>query len=175
MSRQSGGESLRVDDAGALEATLSRLRQRYALHFNLPDTVKPGQEGDIEVQLSAEARRRYPDAHVRFNRMNLKDSDAAPISSSTDESIVVSQAPVEKTPPVRRRRPGVSDGSSRSTGPIDNSQSGGWRRAEEPPEQATPAAPEQKQPAPTVKERPAASEEQPKQGGWRKVKPGEQP
>jgi VWFA-related protein len=163
ISRRSGGESLRVDDAGALESTLTRLRQRYAMHFSLPEGVKPGQERDIEVQLSAEARRRYPDAQVRFNRVNLGASDAAPVSTSTDEPVVVSKAPAPatNTEPVLRRRRGVSDSSGRSEGPIQTPQSeGGWRRSDEP-----------ERPAVTPPSAPAA----PKTGGWRRVKPGEQP
>ena len=34
IARDSGGDSMSVDDASALEETLSRLRQRYALYFN---------------------------------------------------------------------------------------------------------------------------------------------
>ncbi len=162
ISRRSGGESLRVDDAGALEATLTRLRQRYAMHFSLPEGVKPGQERDIEVQLSAEARRRYPDAQVRFSRVNLGASDAAPVSTSTDEPVVISKAPASTdTEPVLRRRRGVSDTSGRSEGPIQVPQSeGGWRRSDEP-----------ERPAVTPPPAPAT----PKTGGWRRVKPGEQP
>jgi VWFA-related protein len=174
MSRRSGGDSLRVDDAGALENTLTRLRQRYAMHFKLPEGVKPGQEGDIEVQLSAEARRRYPDAQVRFNRVSLRDSDAAPVSSSSDDPVVVSKAPLPASPPglsSPRRRPGVSDGSGRSDGPITQSQ-GGWRRADEP----GPAGATHEPRAPEVKDRPLpAPDNPPKEGGWRRIKPGEQP
>ena len=173
ISRRSGGESLRVDDAGALENTLTRLRQRYALYFSLREGVKPGQERDIEVQLSAEARRRYPDAQVRFNRMNVADSDAAPVSTSTDAPVVVSSAPSssgtrpDSTEPVLRRRRGVSDDSGRAAGPIQTPQSdGGWRRSDEPERPAVTPPPS---PAPKT------SDDQPKQGGWRRVKPGEQP
>lgn len=42
IARDSGGDSISVDDASALEDTLSRIRQRYALHFHLPDAVAPG-------------------------------------------------------------------------------------------------------------------------------------
>jgi VWFA-related protein len=173
ISRRSGGDSLRVDEAGALENTLTRLRQRYALHFNLPDGVKPGQEGNIEVELSAAARRRFPDAQVRFNRVNLQDSDAAPVSSSSDETVVVSNAPPAAAPATTtRRRAGVSDGSGTHEGPIQSQ--GGWRRAGDPERAPQPAAEQTQSPA-TVKERAPAAEEKPKQGGWRRVKPGEQP
>src|SRR5688572_18368748 len=71
IARRSGGDSMQVDDASALETTFTRLRQRYALHFYLPGDVKAGHENDIEVQLTAGARRQYPDAQVRFHRVNL--------------------------------------------------------------------------------------------------------
>jgi hypothetical protein len=173
MSRRSGGESLPVDDGGALETTLTRLRQRYALHFNLPEGVKPGQERDIEVQLSADARRRYPDAQVRFNRVNLGDGDAAPVSTSTDDPVVVSKAPSlsnsqpKTTEPALRRRPGVSERGSGRSGPIQPRESdGGWRRADESQRPAVSSPQASPPPAPA---------EEPKQGGWRRVKPGEQP
>ena len=40
LARASGGDSMSVDDASALQDTLARLRQRYALHFYLPAGVQ---------------------------------------------------------------------------------------------------------------------------------------
>lgn len=60
IARDSGGDSMPVDAASALEETLSRIRQRYALFFNLPDGVQAGRERNIEVDLSPAARRRRP-------------------------------------------------------------------------------------------------------------------
>lgn len=68
IARDSGGDSMSVYDAGSLEDTLLRLRQRYALFFNLPEGVKPGEERNIAVDLSAEARAHYRDAEVRYRR-----------------------------------------------------------------------------------------------------------
>jgi len=68
IARDSGGDSMSVNDAGALEDTLIRLRQRYALFFNLPDGVKPGEERNIVVDLSPDARQRYRDAEVHYRR-----------------------------------------------------------------------------------------------------------
>ena len=51
IARDSGGDSMSVNDASALEDTLARLRRRYTLFFNLPDGVQPGQERNIEVDL----------------------------------------------------------------------------------------------------------------------------
>ena len=52
IAQRSGGDSMPVDDAYALENTLARIRQRYALHFNLPQGVRSGEERNIEVSLS---------------------------------------------------------------------------------------------------------------------------
>src|SRR5580692_8121543 len=49
IARDSGGDSMSVNDSSALEDTLERLRQRYTLYFSLPDGVQPGQERNIEV------------------------------------------------------------------------------------------------------------------------------
>src|ERR1700730_9483967 len=64
FARRSGGDTMPVDDASALEMTLARIRQRYALHFNLPAGARPGEERGIEVALADAARQRYPGAEV---------------------------------------------------------------------------------------------------------------
>ena len=65
VARESGGDSMAVEEASALENTLARIRERYALYFYLADGVKPGDERAIEVELSDAARKRYPGAEVR--------------------------------------------------------------------------------------------------------------
>jgi len=55
IARDSGGDSMPVDDAYGLETTLSRLRQRYALYFYLP---AGGEERSITVDLADAANRR---------------------------------------------------------------------------------------------------------------------
>jgi VWFA-related protein len=67
VARESGGDSLRVDDASALETTLSRLRQRYALHFHLPEGAQPGAERTIEVALADSAREFMELSSARLN------------------------------------------------------------------------------------------------------------
>jgi hypothetical protein len=74
IARQSGGGSLSIDDASALETTLASIRQRYALYFHLPADAKPGQERSIDVQLAEPARRRYPDAELRFRKSYVASS-----------------------------------------------------------------------------------------------------
>ena len=90
IARQSGGDSMPVEGASALENTLARIRERYALYFYLPEGVKPGDERAIEVELSEAARRRYPGAEVRYRRSYLapngpdKSSGDSPDKSSND-------------------------------------------------------------------------------------------
>ena len=86
IARRSGGDSMRVDDAAALEQTLTRLRQRYALHFTLADAGNNPGNRDIQVQLSDAARRRYPGSEVRYRRANLA-SDAP----ASDDPVIVEE------------------------------------------------------------------------------------
>lgn len=180
IARQSGGDSMPVDDASALETTLARIRQRYALHFNLPDGVKPGQERQIEVALADSAHRRYPDAEVRFRRVYLAPggSDSRSVGP---EAVVVTRRPVDSAggngrqgsgagqddgPPRLRRRPAVDEpaGPRVSTTDQQSDSSGsqrGWPRVSEPARQPTDPA--------------TVPDQQPRQGGWRRAKPGEQP
>ncbi len=126
IARASGGDSIPVDDASALKTTLARIRQRYALHFHLPEGVKPGEKRNIEVQLSDSARRRYPDAKVHFRRVYLAPGGPA------DTDAVLARTPSN------RPRPGVSERSSDSAGPMVESgqstskQDGTWRRVDDP-------------------------------------------
>src|SRR5260370_13367485 len=60
IAQRSGGDSMPVDDSYALETTLSRIRQRYALYFNLPPGVKAGEERAIGVSLAETATARHP-------------------------------------------------------------------------------------------------------------------
>lgn len=154
IARKSGGDSFRVEEASALENTFARIRQRYALHFNLPEAVRPGQERNIDVELSAEARRRYPGAQVLFRRAYMAPGSPMPAAPPADEPVTVS----DSTPPLKRR-PAVSEPhGSTTTGPTP---SGGWRRA-------TPAEMESTEEAPD-------KQRDPPQRGWRRVKPGQEP
>lgn len=85
IANQSGGDSMPVDDASAFENTLARIRERYALYFYLPDGVQPGEEGTVEVELSAAARQRFPGADVRYRRSWL-----APKSSADSKGVASS-------------------------------------------------------------------------------------
>ncbi|MGE5647692.1 MAG: VWA domain-containing protein [Acidobacteriota bacterium] len=133
IARASGGDSMPAGDASALESTLSRIRQRYALHFNLPPGAKPGEERGVEVELADAARSRYPGAEVRYRRVYITPSAGAePAVASSDSST---------TPP--KRRPAVNGPVSEgpaigSSAPAPAAQpqpdqssgqpGGGWRR-----------------------------------------------
>jgi VWFA-related protein len=162
IARRSGGDSMTVDDAYALETTLSRLRQRYALYFNLPPGVRSGDERTIEVSLADNALRRNGDAEVRYRRVYM-----APVSSAA-EPTTITGAPVRAprevdsdAPPVIRRRPAVNSDGPRQ-GPLDVGDN------------STAAAAAQPAPAPKPKSSDnATADDAPSQGGWRPAKPGE--
>jgi VWFA-related protein len=184
IAQQSGGDSMPVDDASALETTLARIRQRYALHFHLPEGVKPGEERRIDVQLADAARRRYPDAEVRFRRVYLAPgasnaaeptevtrSQSRPDSAqssrqdsrpdtSTRERVSSSSDQVDSERPVIRRRPAISEPDG-SRGP---NPSVGAPAQDTPEPVAAPATSTQ-----------PAGDSNTQQGGWRRVKPGEKP
>jgi hypothetical protein len=182
IARESGGDSLRVDEASAVENTLSRIRHSYALHFHLPEGVKPGQERAIEVALSATARKRYPDADVRYRRHYVTGSSTPEVlvsqrrsGSATPSSTTTgnTESATSDTPPLRRR-PAVSEpiGPRAPMGRTsDNStrSKGGWRRETDPEPRQENGQVEQK--ADNPPSQPAAEPNR----GWRRVKPGEEP
>jgi hypothetical protein len=164
IARASGGDSMPVDDAQSLETTLSRLRQRYALYFYLPDGVKPGQERNIEVALTDAARQRYSGSEVRYRRVYLAPGSSGsgqPEHTAEPEHTDVTRVPVSDSGP-RRRAPRGEASTGPRDGPLDV---GGWPSAENsrPARQSAPATPAQ----------PSTDDQD--QGGWRRVKPGEKP
>jgi hypothetical protein len=125
IARDSGGDSMSVNDASALEDTLARLRQRYTLYFNLPEGAQPGQDRNIVVDLAADARHRYSDAEVHYRRTSMSgngDRDNAPTK--------ITRAPVDNgysapsasstdpdAPSVHRRRVAVNEDGSAIAAP----------------------------------------------------------
>jgi VWFA-related protein len=129
IARDSGGESLPVDDASALETTLSRLRQRYSLYFQLPPGARKGQEREVEISLSEDAQRRYSNADLRYRHTYIAPSDGPPanpndvkdpgsISRTTARPTILDNSDdTDSTTP--KRRPAVSGpGGSSGGGPI---------------------------------------------------------
>lgn len=93
IAADSGGDTMPVSSASALEDTLSRLRRRYALYFYLPEGAKSG-GSLVQVDLSREAKLRYDGAEIRSRRVYLA-GDARP--GETGEPAVVTrvQRPAE--------------------------------------------------------------------------------
>ncbi len=71
IAQDSGGDTIQVDQASALQDTLARLRQRYALNFYLPEGMKAGDATSVRVDLSQEAKLRYFDAEIHYRRVFL--------------------------------------------------------------------------------------------------------
>jgi hypothetical protein len=153
-----------VNDASALEETLSRLRQRYTLYFNLPDGVKPGEERNIEVDLTPSAHWRHQDAEVRYRRVFMGSGaggDAAPVhvtrapsdTGYSTSSASVSSRDADTTTTHRRRGPVNQDGSPISGTTTDDGSS-----------------PAPLKPSPDSQSQSPA----PNSGGWRKVDPNKQ-
>ncbi len=120
-ARESGGDSMSVDDPTSLETTLSRLRQRYALHFLVPDDARSGQRRNIEIRLSARASKHYDGAEVRYRRTYVAPSGSGAATPTEPTGISgAAAAPPERveaaistapslasepsSAPVRRRR-----------------------------------------------------------------------
>jgi VWFA-related protein len=129
IARRSGGDTMPVDDASALEMTLARIRQRYALHFNLPAGTKPGEERGVEVALSDAARQRYPGADLRYRRVYMvptgsavASTPAAASTSAAEQPTIVSRQPAALTDETGRprlhRRPAVNQDGTRE-GPLE--------------------------------------------------------
>ncbi len=123
IAQRSGGDTFPVDDASALESTLERIRQRYALHFYAPEDAKPGQERNVDVDLASAARRRYPDAEIHYRRVYMTPAQGTQVAS-TAPAQTQAEAPVvvrdsspqaatssgdDDSRPALKRRPGVSD------------------------------------------------------------------
>ena len=169
IAQRSGGDSMPVDDASALQDTLARIRQRYALHFNVPQGAKAGEERAIEVELSAAARRRYPDADIRYRRSYLVSgggpagADPAPAvitggpREPSGERAESSSADTNRDTGWRRRRAAESSGPRE--GPLAIGDGSSSNSSEAPAQSAPAPAAAAAIPAPV----PAT------QGGWRRV------
>ncbi len=150
IARDSGGDTMSINDASALEDTLARLRQRYALHFYLPGEGQAQAEHSVRVDLSNEARIRFADAEVRSRRVFI--SGASNVSSGptvvTHQSAPAEPTPVEEPaqPTLNRRRVAVNENSSGpavntiDTPGADTSTQTQPQSAPSPPKGSTPSA-----------------------------------
>ena len=148
IASDSGGDTMQVDRASALEDTLARLRQRYALHFYLPDGTKSVELQSVQVELSQQARLRYRDAEVRSRRVFMSGAAAGdrsgptvvtrgqtPSDSSVDSTTPVADQTTDQNVP-KRRRVAVNDDSGPRVNTVDpDSNNAGWP-VETPSEQA---------------------------------------
>ncbi len=162
IAGDSGGDTMSVDDASALEDTLARLRQRYALHFYLAEEAQAKTSHNIRVDLSTEARIRFPEAEVRSRRVFMSGSDSDQKSGPT---VVTHQtAPSDpipgddgsSQPTVKRRRVAVNEDSS---GPVINTV--GTESSDTQPQTQTTT--------------PTAQQAQPPKGGWPRATPSTNP
>ncbi len=107
IAQDSGGDTMQVDEASALEDTLARLRQRYALHFYLPEGMTAADRQSVRVNLSRDARLRYQDAEVRSRRVFMS-GEAGEKSGPT----VVARGPA---PGERSSQPATTASSANQT------------------------------------------------------------
>jgi hypothetical protein len=150
IAADSGGDTMPVHDASALEDTLARLRRRYALYFYLPGGTQAS-GSSVQVDLSQEAKLRYYGAEVRSRRVYLagggpSNQTAEPavvtrVQQPDDASTTSSTTPDEPTPKGRRKAVnedsgpkvntvGDDAGSSEQTAtPAKPNQGSGWPRA----------------------------------------------
>ena len=172
IAAQTGGDTIQIDGAAAFETTLARIRQRYGIYFTVPDGVRAGAERTIAIELAGSARRRYPNAEVRYRRTYVAPESSGPVSSSQSPDapppVVVSAGQaqrdsssgdngVEEARPTMRRRPAVNERTG-PTGPA----------AAPAPVVAKPAAAD----APAAFPIPTAPAPE-KKGGWRRAEPGD--
>jgi Mg-chelatase subunit ChlD len=171
IAEMSGGDSITIDDAAALNRTLSRIRERYAIYYYLPDGANPGRDRTITLALTDQARRRHPGSEVRHRRvysatdvpMLASGGSSRPSPVSEPEAALTAERPASSqgggwrtaTPEERQDASGLivrskTEGSSASTNPAKPATTG----ATESPEAASSAG--------------NASEEKPKRG-WRRV------
>ncbi len=134
VASDSGGDTLQVDEASALEDTLSRLRQRYTLNFYLPEDVKTGDQPSVKVDLSQQAKIRYADADIHYRRVYMSGGSheqSGPTAVTHTRQPVYSDPdadPVETTPSARRKV-AVNEDSSSPVSTIDSDSSDADKQA----------------------------------------------
>jgi hypothetical protein len=164
---------MHVDEASALEDTLARLRQRYALYFYLPEGSKQAGQGTVKIDLSQEAKLRYQDAEIHYRRVYMSGSG----SDERPGPMVVTRAqqpvdPVNESNPSqdqnssKRRSVAVNEDSEPRVNTIDvdsdtSNQEG--TRSPAQPAQAPQTSTQTAKPSPAPSSQPAQA---PNAGGW---------
>ena len=171
IARRSGGDSMPIDDSYSFESTLARIRQRYALYFNVPEAVRGGEERQIEVALADATRSRYPGAEVRYRKVYMTPSAGGRVTDS--QPPVISRAPVGGTsnaeaPPARRPRVVMDDSGRNREGPLDIEGS-------QPTQSDAPASAPVIAAPPPPRQAPGNSStaDPDPPGGWRRARPDE--
>ncbi len=125
IALDSGGDTMSVNDASALEDTLARLRQRYAVHFYLAEAEAQTQH-NVRLDLSNEARMRFGDAEVRSRRVFMsgattEKSGPVVVSHQTapSEPAPIQDPAAEPTPSSSRHRVAVNEDSGSTVNTID--------------------------------------------------------
>jgi VWFA-related protein len=78
IAEKTGGDAIRSGDAGAgFQEMMRRIRSRYSLYYRMPEG-KDGQPRTIRVELSADAKARFPGAHVRARKGYVMPKETAP-------------------------------------------------------------------------------------------------
>jgi len=122
IARDSGGDTMSINDASALEDTLARLRQRYALHFYLSEEAQAKSQHAIRVDLSTEARIRYPEAEVRSRRVFMggggsnENSGPTVVTHQTTVSDPIPGETETAGPSPKRKRVAVNEDESGPAG-----------------------------------------------------------
>ena len=92
------------------------------LFFSLPDGASADAAGHIAVDLSADARRRFSEAEVRYRRTSQsvdqdRDSDLPHVTRAQPDSTPQTSASGTTSQPTRKRRVAVNEDGSPVSGP----------------------------------------------------------
>ncbi len=130
IAEGSGGDSIPVHAASSLETTLSRLRQRYSLYFQLPADAKAQQKRNLEITLSDSQSSHLADARLRYQQTYISSSDGVSgtladtieySENTSTEDLTAQKDSVPSTVPEERKRRVAVDENTRSRGPNTNS------------------------------------------------------
>jgi VWFA-related protein len=152
IAEASGGDTMPVQHASALEDTLARLRQRYELHFYVPEGAKSVDLQSMQVDLSREARLRYQNAEVRSRRVYMSGGETGerpgttvvtrahtPADTSGDTSPGPTSTQSQDDTVPKHRRAAVNDSSGPRVNTIDAGGSSGPTLQTDTPVPAEPA------------------------------------
>jgi hypothetical protein len=121
IAQDSGGDTMSLSDASALENTLDRLRQRYLLHFYMSENSLAKTQHSIRVDLATDARILNPEADIRSRRVFIGGS-----KETMGQTVVTHQTEISdpipgddgaaNTTPSKHKRVAVNEDDSGSAG-----------------------------------------------------------